>query len=196
MFNFSALTNSWQIVGLFRYFSASHENRTDAAIELLARFDIVAVNKEEGTQAGNASCTATFCGQELHQIETLRRVKQRNPSVFTMAYMNSMMNFGSQAIARKFSPELLVINESSGTAAQFHGDGWRPADGAAAGAVEAFNWSLPAARQIWLDDLQMFLDTGVVDGLFADKGNNWAGSGHTHHPALFAVLLCGSRGDG
>ena len=61
MFNFSALTNSWQIVGLVRYFSASHENRTDAAIELLDVLDVVAVDKEERTQAHDGSGSAASC---------------------------------------------------------------------------------------------------------------------------------------
>ena len=41
---------------------------------------------------------------------------------------------------------------------------------------------LAAARQIWLGDLQTFLDSGVVDGLFADKGNAWPGHGHCNGP--------------
>jgi len=162
------------------YFSGSHSNRSDAEIAVLARFDIVAVNKEE--MPANSSCANSsaswhaHCGQELHQVETLRRVKAMNSAVFTMAYMNSMMNFGSQAIAPKYTDELLVGNGSGPFL--FHGDAWRPGQGSDKNAVAAFNMSLPEARQIWLDDLQTFLDTGVVDGLFADKGNNWAGHGH------------------
>eukprot|EP01046_Picozoa_sp_COSAG06_P054019 COSAG06_NODE_9496_length_1886_cov_12.341914_1_plen_343_part_00 len=153
------------------YFSGVHGNRSEEEIAVLARFDIVAVNKEEGARLSSSD-------QELRQIETLRRVKALKPSVFTIAYMNSMMNFRSQAIAPKYTSDLLVRNVS-GDVALFHGDGWRPGDGPTTNADAAFNLSLPAARQIWLDDLQRtFLDSGVVDGLFADKGNNWAGNGH------------------
>jgi hypothetical protein len=151
------------------YFSGSHTNRSDAEIEVLARFDIVAVNKEE--MPANASCinassstswqqqqqqqqrasTPPHCGQELRQIETLRRVKARNPSVFTMAYMNTMMNFASQAIAPRYSDDLLISDvnsSSSGRPFMFHGDGWRPGQGADVNAVAAFNLALPAAREI------------------------------------------------
>ena len=174
------------------YFSGVHGNRSDAEIELLARFDIVAVNKIE--DAANSSCSdgsaSAHCGQELRQIETLRRVKAVNAAVFTMAYMNSMMNFGSQAIAPRYSDELLVTN-MTGDVTLFHGDGWRPADGAGQGAVTAFNLSLPAARQIWLDDLQMFLDSGVVDGLFA--GERCGALLPTRPESLLALSLCSPR---
>ena len=56
--------------------------------------------------------------------------------------MNTMMNFETQAMAPRFTSSLLVPNASSGAVAQFHGDGWRPADGAAHGAVAAFNLSV------------------------------------------------------
>ena len=62
------------------YMSGSHELRSDAEIEVLARFDIVCVNKMEGL--AEANCTRA---QEQCQIETLRRVKSANPAVFTMS---------------------------------------------------------------------------------------------------------------
>ena len=179
------------------YFSGTHANRSDAEIAVLARFNIVAVNKDEN--AANASCASGIdtphCGQETRQIATLRRVKDLNPSVFTIAYMNSMMNFGSQAIAPKYTANLLLRNES-GDVVLFHGDAWRPTDGPTQNAVAAFDLSLPAARQIWLDDLQhTFLDSGAVDGLFADKGNNWAGHGHCNGPTSGACWSLVDRND-
>ena len=62
------------------YMSGSREKRSDAEIEVLARFDIVCVNKMEGL--AEASCKGA---QEQCQIETLRRVKSANPAVFTMS---------------------------------------------------------------------------------------------------------------
>eukprot|EP01043_Picozoa_sp_COSAG02_P124863 COSAG02_NODE_61951_length_267_cov_0.619048_1_plen_88_part_11 len=86
------------------YFSGVHDDRSDEEIAVLARFDVVAVNKMEGVSKVNS----TGGGQELCQIETLRRVKALKSSVFTIAYMNSMMNFKSQAIAPEYTADLLV----------------------------------------------------------------------------------------
>eukprot|EP01043_Picozoa_sp_COSAG02_P006739 COSAG02_NODE_195_length_29750_cov_79.793329_1_plen_339_part_00 len=156
----------------------------------MARFDVVAVNKMEGVSEVNSTG-----GQEQRQIETLRRVKALKPSVFTIAYMNSMMNFDSQSIAPEFTDDLLVRN-ASGDVALFHGDGWRATDGPTVNVQTAFNLSVPAARQIWLDDLQhTFLDSGVVDGIFADKGNNWAGNGHCNGPRTDSCWQMVNRND-
>ena len=64
------------------YMSGIRGNRSDAAIDLLSRFSIVCVNKMEHQSGG---CSNSSCNEERYQIDTLRRVKQRNPHVFTMA---------------------------------------------------------------------------------------------------------------
>ena len=75
---------SWANIQPFIHLANVSGPLAPAAIDTMARFPLVTVEKNQGACAASSKPPTDTCGEEAIIIETLRRVKQANPAACTI----------------------------------------------------------------------------------------------------------------
>ena len=144
-----ALTGfTWDRVPLNIHLGKRNGNLTDAEIDFLATHSVL-VTLEKGHGAGAHGST------EAGVADTARRLKQRNPSVKVLFYLNAFINWPGYEAFKTYRPEWTlrtadgeIVKHTSGTP--------RP------------DPSNAAFREWWSDVIANEMKRGPIDGVFVD----------------------------
>lgn len=145
----TALTNlRWDRVPLNIHFGKRNGDLTDAEIDFLATHGAL-ITLEKGHGAGAHGST------EAGVADTARRLKQRNPSVKVLFYLNAFINWPGYEAFKTYRPEWTlrtadgeIVKHTSGTP--------RP------------DPSNAAFREWWFDLIANEMKRGPIDGVFVD----------------------------
>eukprot|EP01051_Picozoa_sp_SAG22_P015882 SAG22_NODE_2144_length_2941_cov_2.511963_2_plen_425_part_00 len=155
------------------YFGGNSARRGDANIAMLAKMRMVMLEKWEGpcwagclasnnSQPPAAACTAG-CGVETHILDTLRRVKARNPAVSGVMYLNTLLDFPFYSLHGQYVRAGAVAMDSvTQKPIQIRNDNGMEG-------IFVFGFDTAAGQQLYLDAVKNFTSTGLVDGFFGDK---------------------------
>jgi len=153
---------SWDTLPVFYHSSNKTGPYTDDAIAFLAKnFPMVTIEKFQGP-CGYGPNASPACHQESLIIAELKRVKTLNPNVSGIFYYNSVLDFPQydlHGIMLK-NPDWLLKNEQN-EIVKITGGGGHSCD--------VFDFSVAAARQIFIEECVNATKSGFVDGCFVDR---------------------------
>lgn len=169
---------SWDTLPVFVHTSNCSGPASDHAIETLARFSLVTIEKFQG------ACANTNPGPECHQedaiIDTLKRVRQVNPKATTIFYYNSVINFVQYAFQGKGFPDKQLLRNAKGKLITVNHRGDQ----------SVFDFGQAAAREEWIAECVNATKTGWVDGCFVDRAMDGAPCCKTEDSGLPAPTGC------
>lgn len=164
--------------------------RDDANIAMLAKARLIILEKWEGPCWDGCLANATAepplpcspsCDVESHMLTTLRRVRALNPRVTTMLYLNTLLLFPFYSLAERYIEQgALLIDSQTGKPVELRNDDGMPG-------VLVPDFGQAAARALWMGEVEGWLATGLVDGIFADK---WPDQAHANHTDNSSWLVC------
>jgi hypothetical protein len=152
----------WARVPVNIHFGKRDDNMTDAEIEFLAKNSVM-VTLEKGHGASAHGST------EAGVADTARRIKQRNPSVKVLFYLNAFINWGGYEAHKTYRPEW-TLRRADGEIVKHRSGTLRP------------DPSNAAFREWWSDVIANEMKRGPIDGVFVDAlpqalGSSLANSG-------------------
>ena len=156
---------SWDTVPVYYHSCNFTGAYTDAALDVVAKFPMVTIEKGQGVQ--DASDTR-FAEDKI--VDTLRRVKQRDANISTIFYYNSILDWPfyrlhADLVAR---PDLWA-RDKSGAACHTNGDGSFPNHSN----MLSFDFAQAGGRDLWAQACLNVTATGHVDGCFSDRANSF-----------------------
>jgi len=151
---------SWDTIGSMAFFHSSNKSGdfTDEAIELMAQFRMVTIEKWQSINVPGHATT-----MEENIVSTLKRVKAVNNQTCTIFYYNSVCDFPVYGdLYPKFDAmkDGWLINKSGSIIWQ-NCAGWNH--------MPVFDFSLKKVRDLWASECINVTQSGVVDGCFADR---------------------------
>ena len=162
--------------------------RDAASYEMLAKHRIVMLEKWEGgcwdecmaNASRNTECSPS-CNVERDSLATLKAVRAINPNVSTALYLNTLLLFPFYDLAKKYiDADALLIDSRNGKPIELmNDDGMR--------GVYVPDFGTVKGRDLWLDTVKSWLDSGLVDGIFADK---WPDQAHGNKSNSSEMLIC------
>jgi hypothetical protein len=153
-----ALRFSWDTLPVFAHGSNSTGPVNKGAIELLARFSVVTIEKFQG-ECANSGSPGPQCQQEAAITDVLQRVRMINPDVTTLFYYNSVINFKQYAWDGDGFPQAQLLRNSSGDLITVEHNG----------PVSVFDFGQAAARAEFIAECANATNSGWVDGCFVDR---------------------------
>jgi len=139
---------SWDRVPLNIHFGKRNADMTDAEIDFLATHSrLIALEKGHG--AGVHGST------EAGVADTARRLKQRNPAVKVLFYLNAFINWGGYESFKTYRPEW-TLRDTKGKEVMKTGTVSRP------------DPSNADFREWWSDVVAAEMKRGPIDGVFVD----------------------------
>ena len=156
---------SWDTLPVFIQIGNNSGPFNDAAIDILARFDMVVLDKWQGPCGQQPSATPA-CDEAGVMLAEARRVKLKNPAVSTLLYWNSVLDFPqytlhAQMLAR---PDLMLHDNSTGNIVRLDGGGHLNMD--------VFDMANPTARALFMSDCVNATLSGHVDGCYMDRATD------------------------
>lgn len=145
----AALTGfSWDRVPLNIHFGKRDGDLTDAEIDFLATHSrLIALEKGHGAGAHGST--------EAGVADTARRLKQRNPAVKVLFYLNAFINWPGYESFKTYRPEW-TLRDTKGKEVMKTATVSRP------------DPSNPDFREWWSDIVAAEMRRGPIDGIFAD----------------------------
>ena len=147
----------WTRVPVNIHFGKRDDNMTDAEIEFLAKNSVM-VTLEKGHGVGAHGST------EAGVADTARRIKQCNPSVKVLFYLNAFINWGGYEAYKTYRPEW-TLRRADGEIVKHRSGTPRPDPSSA------------AFREWWSDVIANEMKRGPIDGVFVDALPQALGSG-------------------
>ena len=187
------------LLGRSSYFGGKGGNsgpRDEANIEMLAKARLIILEKWEGPCWDQCLANATSepplpcspaCDVEAHMLATLRRVRALNPHVTTMLYLNALLLFPFYSLAERYIEQgALLLDSQTGQPIELRNDDGMPG-------VLVPDFGKAVGRSLWMGEVEGWLATGLVDGIFADKWPDQAHANHTHNSTyLVCNHVCGT----
>jgi hypothetical protein len=102
----------------------------------------------------------------VYQLDTIRRIKQANPSVAAAFYLNSLYDFPYYNLTAEFTAQDLHLRDVHGAVIGMQNDNGMLH-------IPVFDWGKPAAVKLFLDFHRRLVALGV-SGTFPDKPNVYA----------------------
>ena len=163
---------SWDTLPVFFHGSNASGPVNPAALALMARFSIVTVEKFQGP-CGWQPDASPKCDQEAQIIAVLKGVKEINPNVSTVFYLNSEYDFPQYRLHSRMlqDPSLMLRNSSGGLATV---TGTYTSAGTEF-VCDVFDFTNPKVWQLFIEECMNATATGYVDGCFIDYAvDGWA----------------------
>ena len=158
---------SWDTLPVFIQIGNNTGPFNDAAIDVLAQFDMVVLDKWQGPCGQQPSATPA-CDEERVMLAEARRIKQVNPNVSTLLYWNSILDFPQYTLHAKMlaNPELMLHNNITGDVVRLDGGGHV--------GMDVFDFANPAARKLFISDcVNATLSVpSAVDGCYMDRATD------------------------
>ena len=155
---------SWDFLGNMTFIHTCNESGlfNDEALDAVVKFPFVTIEKGQGFNDG----TGRFAEQKI--VEQLAAVKQRNPAISTVFYMNSVLDWYFYEMHKEFlaHPAWWLYDSQSGKPVRCGGD--RNFDPPKGGML-AFDHAKPEVRAWWGGVCATAVASGVVDGCFSDS---------------------------
>jgi hypothetical protein len=153
---------SWDTLPVFIQLGNNTGPFNDAAIDVLAKFDMVVLDKWQGPCGQQPSATPA-CDEEGVMLAEARRIKRANPNVSTLLYWNSILDFPQYTLHAKMlaHPELMLHDNSNGEIVRLDGGGHV--------GMDVFDFANPAARELFTSECVTATQSGVVDGCYLDR---------------------------
>ena len=121
------------------------------------------------------------CDVETHSLATLRMVRALNPAVTTVLYLNTLLLFPFYKLAAAYIAQgALLTDAETGKPFELRNDDGMPG-------VLVPDFGTAAGRNLWMQEVEGWLATGLVDGIFADK---WPDQAHANHTDNSTWLVC------
>jgi hypothetical protein len=124
---------------------------------------------------------------ENHSLAVLRAVRSLNPAVSQVLYLNALLLFPFYSLAQKYMDAgALLMDSQTGKPITLRNDDGMPG-------VLVPDFGKRVGRELWLGEVQQWLASGLVDGVFADKWPDSAHSNHSSNTSDWAVCnhVCG-----
>lgn len=155
---------SWKTVPVFAHSCNMSAYWTQPAIETLARYPMVTIEKAHAVYASPPEADA-----EAKIVRDLLRVKAINPNVTAILYYNSVLDWPyyelhQQFAEREASGEQLWLRSSDGTLCEMHGDSSFPNSSS----LRVFDMANPRAVDLWIEACLNATSAGI-DGCFSDR---------------------------
>jgi hypothetical protein len=153
---------SWDTLPVFIQIGNNTGPFNDAAVDVLAKFDMVVLDKWQGPCGQRPNATPA-CDEESTMLAEARRIKRVNPNVSTLLYWNSILDFPQYTLHAKMlaRPELMLHDNSTGDIVRLDGGGHL--------GMDVFDFANPAARALFMSDCVNATLSGVVDGCYLDR---------------------------
>ena len=159
------------------YFGGSKDSiRGPANLDMLSRMRVITIEKWEGPCWNECLANSSHnppipcessCGEENYQLATLQAVKQRNPAVAGVFYLNTLYDFPYYKLTGQFTAADEHVRDVNGKVIGIENDnGMRH--------VPIFDFSQPSAVQRYLDFHRSIAARGLSDGTFPDKSDVFA----------------------
>ena len=155
---------SWDTIQPFLHLANKTGPFQPEAFPIMAKFPIVTIDKYQGPCASHSThAPSDTCHEEDLIVDVLKKVKAINPSVCTIFYMNSILNFPTYDVAERFlaNNARLSLHATDGTLITVDGGGTTN--------MTVFDFQQQAACDLWADTCINATKTGFVDGCFADR---------------------------
>lgn len=156
---------------------------SDEALDTIVKFPFVTIEKGQGFYDGSPACTATTgsCAEDKI-IAQLVAIKKRDPTISTVFYMNSVLDWyfyrmhyqmlanPSWSLKCSKGPDGQVSAEkcSGGIGSPFYTSGDKHFNPPEEGML-VFDDSQQVVREFWLNVCFKAVATGMVDGCFSDS---------------------------
>ena len=156
---------SWETLPVFIHVGNNSGPFNDAAIDVLAKFAMVTLDKWQGP-CGQQPGATPACDEEGAMLAEARRIKRANPNVSTVLYWNSVLDFPQYALHAGMlaRPELMLRDNRTGDAVLLDGGGHT--------GMDVFDLANPAARSFFMSDCVNATRSGVVDGCYMDRATD------------------------
>eukprot|EP00730_Choanoeca_flexa_P011688 TRINITY_DN27588_c0_g1_i1.p1 TRINITY_DN27588_c0_g1~~TRINITY_DN27588_c0_g1_i1.p1 ORF type:complete len:352 (+),score=63.87 TRINITY_DN27588_c0_g1_i1:51-1106(+) len=150
---------SWDTLPVFYHAANTSGPFSDEAIQLLAKYPMVTIEKFQGTCWQDKG--TPDCHQEEIIINELKRIKAINSNVSTIAYFNSVLDFPFYSMHQvMLEHEQYMLHYANGSVFKQHGDHFYG---------DAFDWTEPGMVDLFLHTCINATQTGYADGCFADR---------------------------
>jgi len=186
--------HSWDTLGNMTFFHSCNESGlfSDTALDTIQKFPFVTIEKGQGFNDGSAPCTATAgsCAEDKITAQ-IRAIKKRDPSISTVFYMNSVLDWYFYRMHYQYlknPSEWLrcshAVGQDGNTTQEVGFGKLNPCN--AGGPVRTSgdkHFTPPAAgmlvfdhaqkqdRDFWIDACFRAVASGVIDGCFSDSSN-------------------------
>eukprot|EP00750_Incisomonas_marina_P021845 INCI4767.1.p1 GENE.INCI4767.1~~INCI4767.1.p1 ORF type:complete len:403 (-),score=68.27 INCI4767.1:535-1743(-) len=136
------------------FLSATGTALTPAQAKYVSQFPVAVINHKQ-----SADDPPRNRREERKQLDALASIKRANESCTTLFYLNSFIDFENLDLHQAF--------------AQVNGSWWLKDDNGSFvmqhGGSYTFDWTVPEAREVWLDTALVAMANSSVDGIFVDK---------------------------
>lgn len=162
--------HSWDTLGGMTYFHSCNESGlfSERALDTIARFPMVTIEKGQGFDAGCADYGATAPCAEQKITAQCEAVKKRDASIATVFYMNSVLSwyFYHMDVDMNAHPAWQLHDSKTGEAVHTGGDKHfnPPKSG-----MLVYNHAAVGMREYWKAVCINATKTGFVDGCFSDS---------------------------
>ena len=154
---------SWATTPVFYHSCNFTGPFTSAALDIMAKFPMVTIEKGQGVYDPNDK---RFAEDKI--IDALRGVKERNPNVSTVLYYNSILDWPFYRLhALMLQHPELWARDAKGAVCRSDGDGSFPNHTN----MLSFDFRQQAARDLWAAACLNATRTGFVDGCFSDRSD-------------------------
>lgn len=156
---------SWDYVANMTFFHSCNESGlfSERALDTIQRFPIVTIEKG---QSYNSNATGEFAEDKI--VAQLRAVKERNPKIMTVFYVNAVLSwyFYRMNVEYEQMPKEWLYNSYTGQPVRESGDKtFNPPPGG----MLVWNHGLKEVQTFWKDTCLNATKTGFVDGCFSDS---------------------------
>lgn len=174
--------HSWDTLGGMSFFHACNESGlfSEAALDVITKFPMVTIEKGQGFLADDcADFNTTFPCAEAKIAAQCRAVKQRKPSIATVFYMNSVLDwyFYHMHLRVADTPSFELHDSTTGKPVLTSGDKhFNPPKGG----MLVYNHADEGMRDFWFDVCLNATKDGSVDGCFSDSSQPGSHKTSTH----------------
>ena len=188
---------SWDTIPLSFHGAVKDREFSDKEIDYLGKFLMYTPEKwytpcgsQGPTQAGPE------CAIEAKTERLFGRVRARNPNMTTILYWNTMFDFSFYTAHQR-----MLDLEAAGTRAFLRDETGAVIslcnDGNVYCNITTFDWTQPAVRALWIEQVTNATATGLVDGIFADHATgNGVIIGNPDKNGQGRNQLCNGKGAG
>jgi hypothetical protein len=150
------------------YFGGTSKPRPKENIEMLAKMRYVMIEKWEGTcwneclanTSKGLQCQPS-CNEENNQMATLQAVKDLDPTIPGIFYLNTILDFHFMNLHKLYAEEDALLRNVDGTLCSLINDNSMKN-------ISAYDFSKQRGQELWLEEVKNLTNTGFVDGFYGD----------------------------
>ncbi|XP_065182760.1 uncharacterized protein LOC135813611 [Sycon ciliatum] len=156
---------SWDHVPVFIHTSNTTGPFNDQALQIMAKFPIVTIEKYQGPNSGyHYPAEKWVCCEEDRIVDTLKSVKKINPNITGIFYYNMVLDFPQYRLHENFAKnESWWLHDQHGNVVRVAGGGHGHAD------LLVYDTRQKTVADLFMNACLDLVPTGAVDGCFVDR---------------------------